>query len=222
MRFAFALGLFFVCFACAPVPPAVASPTAEEVAHNEELKREAEERDADYKRSVAEAESERQRQAAENARVESERAQRKEAARQRRAELKRQCNDERAQAKVDASRSEPPDYSGPRAMRVESGACITLQMTRQSATGEERADIQAEIEAEQRALETERQATCAAGRDARTARLAELEPKVTALRAAREEAARTRPEDEAWVRANCRWRERPALRARSRAKTPGR
>ena len=211
MRIACALGLWFVCVACESAlgRPGASPSTPEEVAHNEELDRETAERKADFRRRLAEAETERQLQAVENARIESERAERREAARQRRAELKGQCDAERGRAKADAGRSEPHGYSGPRAMLVDSGACVTLQMVRQNATAEERADVQAEIEAELRAFETERQATCAAGREARAARLAELEPKVTALRAARQEAARTRPEDEAWVRANCRWENDP-------------
>jgi len=63
--------------------------------------------------------------------------------------------------------------------------------------------------AKERAAEVERQRVCLVESDGRKARLAELEPKVTALRAARQEAARSRPEDEAWVRANCRWENDP-------------
>jgi len=96
--------------------------------------------------------------------------------------------------------------------RLEEEAELRIRQREQEAAEAERVRAETQRAEQQRAIDeerAERARQCEEQRPARAARLAELEPKVLKLRADREEAARTRPEDEKWVRANCRWENDP-------------
>jgi len=90
-------------------------------------------------------------------------------------------------------------------------------IARDVARNEERA------RAKERAREVERQRVCLIENEGRKARLAELEPVVSAVRERRETAAATRAADESWVREHCIWENDPryAVEVRRRASPKG-
>ena len=94
-------------------------------------------------------------------------------------------------------------------MLINTGPCVQLAFLERDARGEDRAEIDADRAADAARAEQDHRARCSAEGDRRKARLAELGTKVAALRARREEAQRTRSEDESWVREHCRWENDP-------------
>jgi len=111
---------------------------------------------------------------------------------------------------------QPSRASGPASLRA-------VRDTRRSSTpSTPPADDGSFDAAFDRDAEGERAARCSSEAAARQQRIAELEPRVTRLRAEREERERTRVADEQWVRSHCYWDNEPRTVYRlERAQRPG-